>query len=139
MLSTRSGNASSNAYLSMAINGVSTSRTGKVLYGTGSVTGSYSDTSAEIGDAPAASSTASTFGNTSIYFTNYAGSSNKSFSLDGVRENNATSSTQQIQASLWSSTAAITNLSFTIVGNFVQYSTASLYLVTKGSGGASVS
>jgi hypothetical protein len=86
--------------------------------------------------------TASTFSNGSIYIPNYAGSAQKTVSLDSVVENNATDSYQTIQAGLWSSTAAVTSVNLTLngfFGNFAQYSTASLYTITKGSGGATVS
>lgn len=84
--------------------------------------------------------TASTFGNASIYIPNYAGSTNKSVSWDSVTENNATTADEQMIAGLWSNTAAITQVTLTCGGgSFVQNSTASLYTITKGSGGASVS
>jgi hypothetical protein len=72
--------------------------------------------------------TANTFGNTEIYFPNYASANNKSFSADGVSENNATTSYQQLIALLWASTSAITKIQIIPeTGNFVQYSTATLY------------
>jgi hypothetical protein len=84
--------------------------------------------------------TANTFGNLQIYVPNYAGSTNKSFSVDSVTENNATGAWSGIHAGLWSNTAAITSLKVApYSGLFVQYSTASLYTITKGSGGATVS
>lgn len=81
------------------------------------------------------------FGNGQIYVPNYAGSTNKSFSIDSVSETNATGAEMNIGAYLWSNTAAITSLSIqpAITGNVGQYSTASLYGITKGSGGATVS
>lgn len=81
--------------------------------------------------------TANTFNNSSIYFPNYAGATNKSISADNVSENNATQAYQQLLAGLWANTAAITSI--TIFADYAQYSTASLYGILKGSGGASVS
>jgi hypothetical protein len=79
-----------------------------------------------------ASDTASTFGNTDFYFPNYAGSTNKTFSVDSVEENNATLAYAYLIAGLWSNTAAINRLTLTCFsGNFVQYSTASLYGISK--------
>ena len=72
--------------------------------------------------------TANTFSNFSTYIPNYAGSNNKSYSVDGVTENNATASYQIMYAGLWSNTAAINQI--TLVPdtlNFVQYTTATLY------------
>jgi hypothetical protein len=81
--------------------------------------------------------TASTFGNSSIYIPNYTGSTAKSFSSDGVSENNATAANQLIIAGLWSGTDAITSITFTSGGggNFAIGSTISLYKITKGSDG----
>ena len=80
--------------------------------------------------------TANTFSNSQFYIPNYAGSTNKSYSLDGVAENNNSTAWQLIQAGLWSNTAAITNLKFlTVAGSFVAGSTISLYGILKGSDG----
>jgi len=74
--------------------------------------------------------TASTFANTTFYFPNYAGSTNKSYSVDNVTENNATGAYAQLLAGLWSQSAAINRITF-YAGNaastFVQFSTAYLY------------
>jgi len=115
------------------------------LIGNGSST--FSDAPAQPyiygGDYPGSAQTANTFGNFQIYIPNYAGSTNKSVSVDAVSENNATSNVLGISAGLWSSTAAITDLTFFRIdgasASFVQYTTASLYGIQKGSGGASVS
>ena len=83
--------------------------------------------------------TASTFGNLSIYIPNYASSDAKTISQDSVDENNAASAVAMIQAGFWNNTAAITSINlFKSLGTFVQYSSASLYGITKGSGGATV-
>jgi hypothetical protein len=84
--------------------------------------------------------TANTFGNAVIYIPNYAGSTAKSVSADAVTENNATASYQTIAAGRWSGTAAINAIKiYSGSSSITEYSTASLYLITKGSGGASVS
>jgi hypothetical protein len=83
--------------------------------------------------------TANTFSNNSFYIFNYAGSTNKSYSLDGVAENNSTTGWQLIQAGIRSNTAAITSWKFlTFAGNFVSGTTISLYKITKGSSGGVV-
>lgn len=72
--------------------------------------------------------TASTFSNSELYIPNYAGSNNKSSSLDSVSENNGTTAYTYLQAGLWSQTAAINQLTVSpYSGNFEQYSTATLY------------
>ena len=86
--------------------------------------------------ATISSFTANTFGSGNLYIPNYASSSAKSISSDAVNENNATTARQAITAGLWSGTAAISNISIDAVsGNFVQYSSATLYGITKGSDG----
>ncbi len=113
-MSTRSAAAVSASALAMGmtINGVGTNRTYKRLEaydGTNVASDSGStDFSAVVqGDA----STASTFNNVEIYFPNYTSSNNKSFSVDGVNENNSTTGNDiYFFAGLWSQTAAITSL-----------------------------
>ncbi len=125
--------------LLMTLNGSSANFSGRILYGYGSGVGSTTVTN-EVGIVNAGAATASTFGNASIYLANYAGSTNKSYSTDAVSENNATAAAQRITAGLWSNTTAVTSLTLSCGnGNFIQNSTASLYTITKGSGGASVS
>ena len=76
--------------------------------------------------------TASTFSNGSIYIPNYTSSNNKSISTDAVAENNGTAASAQLAAGLWSNSAAITSITLTSGnGNFVQYSTATLYGIKK--------
>jgi hypothetical protein len=100
-----------------------------VLYGTGSSALSFYDGSiAYVAYFPANNSTASVFGNGSIYIPNYAGSTYKSISGDVVTENNAATAFQEMCSGLWSSTAAITSLAiFALNGNLMEYSSASLY------------
>lgn len=100
----------------------------KVLQGTGSGVSSYGNTNAYAGVINATTSTASTFSNIQIYIPNYAGSTNKSYSVDSVFESNATSTIQELQAVLWSNTAAINAIQlYPNSGSFVQYTTAYLY------------
>jgi len=103
------------------------------VYGTGSAaasdSASVSATAGRVGRVTSASSTALTFASNEIYIPNYAGSTAKSISIDGVEENNATASIMVLNAALWTGTAAITSLKIIplATSNFVQYSTASLY------------
>jgi hypothetical protein len=89
------------------------------------------------GPIPAANATSNTFGNGVVYIPNYTSSTAKSFSSDGVSENNATLAAQVINAVIWTGTAAITSILFRTfeVGNLVAGSTVSLYGITKGSDG----
>ena len=122
------GTASLNAIeVKVSFNGVTTNLSSRGLYGTGSAAGSQSLTYIP-GLGSAGSDTSSTFGNMEVYVPNYAGSANKSSSVDAVNENNATLAYAYLTAGLWSSTAAITQVTFTpSSGNFAQYSTAVLY------------
>jgi len=126
LYSARSARAAVGDDVYIRFNGLSTNLSSRTLYGTGSATASYSDASvAYIGYAVGDTSTASVFSNGNP---NYVGSTNKSVSGDVVSENNATGATQQFAAGLWSSTAAITQLTiYCLNGNFKQYSSASLY------------
>jgi len=73
--------------------------------------------------------TASTFGNAEIYIPNYAGSTNKSVSVDSVNEDNSSTTRPTLNATLWSNTAAITSVKLisATASNILQYSTAYLY------------
>jgi hypothetical protein len=128
---------------------IRTSRTG-VIYGnmklkfntsTSNITGrfirgidastveSFTTTAAEW-SAPTSGTTANTFGNAMIYITNYAGSGNKSVSLDSVIEDNASGQFNYLSVGLWSQSAPITDLtiySSDASPTLVQYSTAYLY------------
>lgn len=117
-------------------NGSTANFSGRFLEGSGSSAISYTAANI-ISYATNSTNTASTFGNSSIYIPNYTLANNKSVSLDSVTENNATAAFQLIGAVLWSSSSAITDIEFYHVNgtNFVQYSSASLYGITKGSDG----
>jgi len=88
-----------------------------------------------VGGIARSTSTANTFGNGSIYVSNYTSSSAKSISGDGVGENNETTAHQRLAAGLWNDTSAITSLKIVGFANFVEFSSASLYKITKGSDG----
>ena len=76
--------------------------------------------------------TANTFGNSEIYIPNYAGSTNKSVSIDGVNEDNTSSVYMNIAAGIRSNTAAINQITITPrAGSIAQYSTAYLYGISN--------
>jgi len=84
---------------------------------------------------PGSSATANTFGNIEVYIPNYAGSTNKSVSIDQVTESNTSTvdGVTSLMAGLWSSTSAITSITIlsdnaaTITANSTFY----LYGVAK--------
>lgn len=65
---------------------------------------------------PSTTATANTFGNFELYIPNYTASTRKSISSDTVSENNATTATAVLQASIWANTSAITSIKFSIGG-----------------------
>ena len=130
MVSVRGSGAYTATDCKVIINGSTTGYTSRAVAGSGSAAFSFAETTAGYvaGYVPGTLATASTFANNSLYFPNYAGSANKSWSVDSVTENNASTAFAILAASLWSNTSAITSLSYTaLTGNFVQYSTATLY------------
>jgi hypothetical protein len=122
----------------LRFNGSTSGYSGRYLEGSGS--SAYSGTytfGAYLGASTGSSATANTFSNLSAYIPNYTSSSSKSVSLDGVGENNGTQAFQDINAALWTGTDPITSI--TILNdssqNLLQYSSATLYGVLKGSDG----
>jgi hypothetical protein len=101
----------------------------RILYGFGSTAGSGTGNRQNTGYITRAARTANTFNNLEMYIPNYAGNTNKSFSVDSVTEGNG--STVEIlgfHAGLWSSTAAITQIVLAPdADNFVANSTFYLY------------
>jgi hypothetical protein len=116
---------------------------GKLAYGQG--TGSAVSINDWIIRASSSTNTANTFGSMQIYIPDYAGSTNKQYSVDYVSENNATGAIQGIVAGLWSNTAAITSIRLasvystwavgTTVSLYGVKNYASTYVGTKGTGG----
>lgn len=81
------------------------------------------------GEVNLSTATSSTFASSTTDIPNYAGSTAKPMSGDGVTENNGTTAYQDLLASLWNQTTAITSLYIAPggVGNFVSGSTFTLY------------
>ena len=117
--------------LAISFNGSTANFTVVSLYGDGATaqTSAFTTNGAIRLVAATDISTANTFGNSSLYIPNYRSSNNKSFSIDAVTENNATTAWAFLAAGLWSQTAAINSITLTpLVGTSInQYSTFSLY------------
>ena len=76
--------------------------------------------------------TSNTFGNASMYIPNYSVSSNKTYIINSVTENNSNDTWGQLHNGGWRNTAAINRITFTNPsGNFAQYSTAYLYGISN--------
>jgi hypothetical protein len=105
---------------------------------TGDGTGASSEnatntTSIKVAPGGGNNATTSTFTNDEIYIPNYAGSTNKSLSSEGVGENNATEAYRSMFAGLWKLTNAINRITLTPegAGTILQHSTATLYGILK--------
>ena len=132
--STRSSSSLKYGTVQIRFNGATTQYSWRSLEGTGSTVYSESVTPTYMigGQGSGNGATASTFGNGEVYIPNYAGSTNKSMSADGVSENNGTEAYATLVANLWSNTSAITSiLLYPDSGTWQQYSTATLYGVSK--------
>jgi hypothetical protein len=121
--------ATGSPFMAISFNGSSANFTYRYLEGNGASASSSSGSTNYCVALNPFNATASTFSNSELYIPNYAGSSNKSFSADGVTENNATTAYADMFANLWSNTAAINQITIAASGGFnlVQYSTATLY------------
>ena len=104
------------------------------LYGNGSSAGSETNSvnNPLTSNSNTTATTASTFSNGSIYIPNYTGSSYKSVSSDSVTETNATAALTSLNAVIWNNTATITSIRLQPrSNNFAEYSTATLYGISK--------
>jgi hypothetical protein len=130
-VSARSNRSATTDTMFLKFNGTSTPYPTRRLYAFGTTIGSDSPSSTGfiVGGVTGATATSFTFTNTEIYASNYAGSTQKSISLDGVSEDNSASGNfLLLEAGLWQNTAAINQITLSCdVGTFVEYSTASLY------------
>lgn len=132
-ISSRSSQSGDNDYPKIEFNGSAANQTLRYLQGNGSAASSSTDTLI-YGASAADTTTASTFGSLEFYVPNYAGSTNKSVSIDSVNEKNASAIVMILAAGLWSQTAAITSITikpYNAGANFNQYSTATLYGISK--------
>ena len=124
MLSTRS--ASTGNQIIPSVNGSTATGTSN-LFGDGA-SALATNTVTWMGFGASSSDTASVFGSNLIYFPNYALTQSKVAFSHAGNENSGTTAYITLVSAYWSSTTAISTLSFaTNAGNFVQYSTASLY------------
>lgn len=143
VVSGRANEANASTNLFLQVNSSTASYSYRYLYGNppggNGISSSATNASSIYGGVVSGNSaTTNIFGSTRILIPNYSGNAYKTFSFDSLSENNSNTAFAFITAGLWSNTAAITNISIlpSSGANFIQYSTASLYGITKGSGGA---
>lgn len=142
LLSTRESGATVYDSIYVTFNGIGgTAYSTRWLEGTGSITQSSSSTAAAATGfyiTTGASATANVFSNVEVHISKYSGSTYKSISADSVGEDSGSTSYQRIVAGLFSNSSPITSMSFTAgTGNFVQFSTATLYGVKNAAKTAS--
>lgn len=135
LLSSRA--TSTTAGITLNLNGSASSFTTRYMQGNGSAGSSTTNTTL-IGNSCISTDTSNAFSNLMLHIPDYAGSANKTFTSETVTENNSSTAYQQVFAGIWANTSAITSITLNLA-NFAQNTTASLYGVLKGSGGATVS
>jgi hypothetical protein len=137
-LSLRASNNDAYGLIRTRLNGATSGYTTTRLYGySGSGTGVGSDGNTGgtylYGGYPSANAaTANAFGSDEFYFPNYAGSTQKSYSQETTGVNNSGIALQVLIAGIWTGTSAINQITFNNeYGNWLQYSTATLYGIKK--------
>ena len=128
VLSYRSSFSDTVRTLNIYPNGDTTGVSTILLEGLGSSVQSFSGGDS-FGRVNGSTSTANTFSSTTGYFSNYTSGSAKSFTVDAVTENNATSANAGIVAGLWNKTSPITSLKFD-AATTLEHTTASLYIIS---------
>ena len=119
---------------SLTFNGTTTGYYSKVAYGSNTGTGSAASASAlTYLYATSSSATASVFGSTKVYISNYSGNFYKPIDGDTVTEHNSSATFLGIVSGLWSNTSPITSLTLTAETSFAQYSTFTLYGISNRS------
>ena len=134
-----------NDWVGLYFNGSTADVSGRIIQGTGSsVSSSTSNPAIQAILSDNSSFTASTFGNAEVYIPNYTSNNAKSFSIDTVTENNATTAYMQLLAGLWNpaTQAAITSITLVassgdmaINSTFYLYGISNVTSTTKATGG----
>jgi hypothetical protein len=120
--------------LRLKFNNITSGYSTLMIEGNGSTTRTVADASGSYfgrGSAPADNATASTFGNTEYYIPNYAGSTNKTISIDTTSEHNGGEAMALVVSGLLTNTSAVTSLTFTAVGTYDAGSTFSIYGIAE--------
>jgi len=132
----RTDRAANPSVITPHINSTTTNQSVRRLFGNGSTVTSSAESNNWAFQSASSAHTANTFTNASLYIPNYAGSTVKSFSVDSVYENNASTSSQSITAGLWNTTSAVTSIQLIDPdANFIVGSVFSLYGILKGTDG----
>lgn len=139
VLSARCSSGTNNGALLVSFNGDNAYSNGSTrwLQGNGSSASSSSATFAVSGIVNGGTSTSNTFSSGQFYISNYKSTGTKLISQDWVTEENASQAFQRLTAGISTIAQPITSMSL-VTDNppFVQYSSASLYGIKRGSDGA---
>lgn len=136
-VSVRSTNGDDNLYFKFNNTTANTSWRNLLGYGTGTISQNGSGWLAAGG---VRSTDASTFTNISIYIPNYANGNLKTASVDSISAETGSNGYQFVIANLWSDTAAVNRIDLYLQGgSLTANSSVSLYGITKGNNGVSVS
>ncbi len=139
VLSARCTDATANAPVKVTLNSdTGNNYSARNIRGSGSAIATFVYTSTSpltFLQAGAASGTSNTFSNDSLYIANYTSTTAKRFLVNSVSENNSATafdSTHYLWAAKYNNSTGITTilLEDNYGGNFVQYSTASLYIIS---------
>jgi hypothetical protein len=116
-------------WVGMSFNGTTTGYTQRHLQGTGASAASFSTSDYQFAFINnQTGSTANVFASGEAYIPNYRSSNFKSYSIDTAGEANTTTAYAEVNAQLWSNTAAITSITLTSTGgSLAAGSTFSLY------------
>jgi hypothetical protein len=124
--------------VTLQLNGSSANFSALTMFGNGAAQTSSSANGNLCAFASISTDTANTFGSAIIHITNYSAATQKVVAIESVTETNGATAYQLMESIVWNDTTAISSLSLNLA-NFAQYSSASLYGITKGtSGGVTV-
>jgi hypothetical protein len=142
LVSARSTRGSDAENIYIGFNTSTSSFTMKQIIGEGSGTPASYSLDRLIGVLNGATAIANTFNNLEINIPNYTSSNNKSFSAYAVQEANQTLAYSQLTAGLWSNSAAINSIEFTVQftqiaagSTFYLYGISNVTSGTKATGG----
>ncbi len=131
-----------NGIVSVQLNGDTTAAnySRRLLISNGVSVSSTMASSFPYGNIVNSGQTANTFGSMQVLLPKYTGSAQKTISIQAITESSSTTGYANLVSGNWTGTAAITSVTLTKdgVGSFAEGTTASLYKITKGSGGATV-
>jgi len=132
-VSMRTSRADTADPVNIKFNGSSSNYREYRFWADGSSVSSYSNTAIEAQYANGANAVAGNFASLDMYIANYASTTqHKSFNYACAHQNTSTPMYTVILNGIWSDTAAINQITLDpVYGNFVQYTTATLYGILK--------